>query len=97
VHRITREALANVARHAAGNTVEVGADLVDGTVRLVVADHGRAASAPDPNSGHFGLIGMSERARAIGGHLDAGATVDGWRVDARLPVLAAPSSELTRS
>ena len=97
VHRITREALANVARHAAGNTVEVGADLVDGDVRLVVADHGRAASAPDPNSGHFGLIGMSERARAIGGQLDAGATADGWRVDARLPVLAAPSSELARS
>jgi signal transduction histidine kinase len=97
VHRITREALANVARHAAGNTVEVGADLIDDTVRLVVADHGRAASAPDPNSGHFGLIGMSERARANGGHHDAGATADGWRVDARLPVLAAPSSELTRS
>jgi signal transduction histidine kinase len=97
VHRITREALANVARHAAGNTVDVRADLVDGDVRLVVADHGRAASAPVPNSGHFGLIGMSERARAIGGTLDAGATADGWRVDARLPVLAAPSSELTRS
>jgi signal transduction histidine kinase len=97
VHRITREALANVARHAPGNTVEVRAGLVGGDVRLVVADHGRAASAPDPNSGHFGLIGMGERARAIGGHLDAGATADGWRVDARLPVLAAPSSELTRS
>jgi signal transduction histidine kinase len=96
VHRITREALANVARHAAGNTVEVRADLVAGDVRLVVADHGRAAKAPDPNSGHFGLIGMSERARAIGGQLDAGATADGWRVDARLPVLAAPSSELAR-
>jgi signal transduction histidine kinase len=97
VHRITREALANVARHAAGNTVEVRADLVDGDVRLVVADHGQPAAPPDPNRGHFGLIGMSERARAIGGHLDAGATTDGWRVDARLPVLAAPSSELARS
>ncbi len=97
VHRIMREALANVARHAAGNTVEVHADLVDGDVRLVVADHGEPAAPPDPNSGHFGLIGMSERARAIGGDLDAGATADGWRVDARLPVLASPSSELARS
>jgi signal transduction histidine kinase len=97
VHRITREALANVARHAAGNTVEVIADLVDGDVRLVVADHGHPAAPPDPHSGHFGLIGMGERARAIGGEFDAGATADGWRVDARLPVLAAPSSELARS
>jgi signal transduction histidine kinase len=97
LHRITREALANVARHAAGNRVEVRADIEDGDVRLVVADHGRAAPAPDPNSGHFGLVGMSERARALGGTLDARATVDGWRVDARLPILAAPSTEFVPS
>ena len=97
VHRITREALANVARHASENRVEVIAAVDRGTVLLTVADHGLAAAAPDPNSGHFGLIGMSERARALGGSLDAGTTVDGWRVDARLPILAAPSSEFARS
>jgi signal transduction histidine kinase len=97
VHRITREALANVARHAPGNRVEVIAAVDHGAVLLTVADHGRAAAAPDPNSGHFGLIGMSERARALGGTLDAGTTMDGWRVDARLPILAAPTSEFVRS
>ena len=97
VHRITREALANVARHAPGNTVEMIAAIDRGDVRLTVADHGRAAAQPDPNSGHFGLVGMSERARALGGSLDAGTTSDGWRVDARLPILAAPSSEFARS
>ena len=97
VHRILREALANVARHAPGNTVEVIAAIDDNDVLLTVADHGRAAASPDPNSGHFGLIGMSERARALGGSFDAGTTVDGWRVDARLPILAAPSSEFARS
>lgn len=97
VHRIIREALANVARHAPGNTVEVIAAIDDNDVLLTVADHGRAAASPDPNSGHFGLIGMSERARALGGSFDAGTTVDGWRVDARLPILAAPSSEFARS
>ena len=96
VHRIAREALANVARHAARNSVEVLADVDGGTVRLTVADHGRPAVAPDPNTGHFGLIGMSERARALGGSLDAGATADGWRVAARLPILATPSNELVR-
>ena len=97
IHRIAREALANVARHAAGNAVEVVADVEDGTALLTIADHGRPAAAPDPNAGHFGLIGMGERARALGGSLDAGATLDGWRVDARLPILAAPSNELVRS
>ncbi len=70
---------------------------IDGDVLLTVADHGRAAAAPDPNSGHFGLVGMSERARALGGSLDAGTTADGWRVDARLPILAAPSNEFVPS
>ena len=46
VHRITRESLANVARHAAGNSVRGRADLVDEEVRLTVADHGRPAAAP---------------------------------------------------
>jgi signal transduction histidine kinase len=96
-HRIAREALANVARHAPGNTVEVIAAIVDGDVLLTVADHGRVAAAPDPNRGHFGLVGMSERARALGGSLDAGTTADGWRVDARLPILAAPSNEFVPS
>ena len=39
---------------------------------------------------------MGERARALGGSFDAGATADGWRVDARLPVLSAPSSRVRR-
>jgi signal transduction histidine kinase len=97
VHRIIRESLANVARHAPANSVEVLADIEGGEVRLVVADHGRPAATPDPSGGHFGLVGMSERARALGGSLDAGATVDGWRVDARLPILTSPSNEFVRS
>ena len=92
VHRIAREALANVARHAPGNTVELSAEVVGNDVRLSISDRGRAATSPDPNAGHFGLVGMAERARALGGSLDAGATTDGWRVDARLPILTTPSS-----
>jgi signal transduction histidine kinase len=90
LHRISREALANVARHAPGNQVELALDLDPdtGEVRLVVADHGRAAASPQPDNGHFGLMGMRERARALGGELDAGPTADGWRVEARLPLLA---------
>jgi signal transduction histidine kinase len=92
VHRIAREALANVARHAPGNTVELSAEVVGSEVRLSISDRGRAATSPDRNAGHFGLVGMAERARALGGSLDAGATTDGWRVDARLPILTTPSS-----
>ena len=93
LHRIAREALANVARHAPGNTVVLSAEIVGGDVRVTIIDRGRAAAAPDPNTGHFGLVGMGERARALGGSFDAAATADGWRVDARVPVLSAPSSQ----
>jgi signal transduction histidine kinase len=91
LHRISREALANVARHAPGNRVELTVDIDAGTdeVRLVVADHGRAPTAQHHANAHFGLVGMRERARAVGGHLEAGPTADGWRVEARLPLAAA--------
>ena len=87
LHRISREALANVARHAPGNRVELAVNLDPDTdeVRLVVVDHGRAPAAQDQPEGHFGLVGMRERARALGGKLDAGPTADGWRIEARLP------------
>jgi signal transduction histidine kinase len=90
LHRIGREALANVARHAPGNRVELALDVDPDAeeVRLVVADHGRAAASPQPGDGHFGLVGMRERARALGGELDAGPTADGWRIEVRLPLIA---------
>ncbi|HET6950679.1 MAG TPA: histidine kinase [Acidimicrobiales bacterium] len=90
LHRICGEALANVARHAPGNRVELAVDLDAATdeVRLVVADHGRAAAGGDHEDGHFGLVGMRERARAVGGELAAGPTPGGWRVEARLPLAA---------
>jgi signal transduction histidine kinase len=56
LHRIGREALANVARHAPGNRVELALDLDPDAdeVRLVVADHGRAAASPNPTTGTSG-------------------------------------------
>jgi signal transduction histidine kinase len=98
LHRISREALANVARHAPGNRVELTVDVDTDTdeVRLVVADHGRAPAAQDHANSHFGLVGMRERARAVGGDLDAGPTADGWRVEARLPLAAARGQQPLR-
>ena len=85
VHRVAREGLANVARHAPGNHVTLSVDVSGDAVRLVVADRGRPALPPDPDSSQFGLVGMAERARALGGQLEAGPTTDGWRVELQLP------------
>ena len=97
MHRIAREALANVARHASANRVDLRVFAGDDMVRLVVADQGRPASQPDTSAGHFGLVGMRERARALGGDLEAEPTSDGWLVTARLPMPAAQRDELLRA
>jgi signal transduction histidine kinase len=93
LHRIAREALANVARHAPTNRVELTLATRDGWAELTVVDRGRAAAPADDAPDHFGLVGMRERARALGGRLDAGPTDDGWCVRADLPLIALPQSQ----
>jgi signal transduction histidine kinase len=97
VHRVAREGLANVARHAPGNRVELRVDSVEDSVRLLVVDHGRPAAPPDPQALHFGLVGMAERARSLGGRFDAGPTPDGWRLEAYFPNAAAARDQFVSS
>lgn len=70
---IVSEALENVARHAEAGWVRVTLDRdADGDVRLTVADGGRGFAVGADGSGppgHFGLVGMHERAREIGAEL----------------------------
>ena len=85
-HRIVRESLANVARHAHPERVDVRVALVEGgcAVGIEVADHGRPMLHRWVDG--FGLIGMRERGRGLGGSLEVGPTSDGWRVCATLPL-----------
>jgi len=66
--RICQESLTNVARHSNASRVRISLHRADATVVLVVSDNGRGisqAALDDPHS--FGIIGMRERARALGG------------------------------
>jgi signal transduction histidine kinase len=92
LHRIAREALTNVARHAPGNRVDVSLAATGEGVRLRVVDSGVSGAASPAAGPHFGLVGMAERARAVGGELDAGPSADGWQVEARLPVRRHPEA-----
>jgi signal transduction histidine kinase len=89
-YRIAQEALANAALHAPRAQTVVGLELTDGQVRLEIESNGRdaAASAGEGQRPRYGLIGMRERATALGGEFAAGPTADGWRVRARLPLEA---------
>ena len=45
-----------------------------------------AAGADEPDRFQYGLVGMRERASALGGELTAGPTAGGWLVSCRLPL-----------
>jgi signal transduction histidine kinase len=93
-YRIVQEALTNVVRHANASTVSVSIDFTDDAVQVEVIDDGSGAAAK-PNGGRtggYGLIGMAERATAVGGELVTGAgPAGGFRVQARLPAATLPA------
>jgi signal transduction histidine kinase len=91
VIRIVQESLANCVRHAAGAEVDVVLDSVDGgDVRVRVDSRGGSALTRPPIRGNgWGLELLRERARALGGQLEAGPTDAGWSVRATIPVGAA--------
>jgi len=68
--RVAQEALGNAVKHAQASEVVVTLEADNGGVTLTVADNGRGfdSSAPLP-LGHLGIIGMRERAEAVGGRL----------------------------
>lgn len=83
-YRIVQEALTNARRHAAGAAVDVELRYSEEGLRLRVRDNGPGTPLA-PTDGH-GLLGMRERAAAVGGRLRAGpAALGGFLVEARLP------------
>jgi signal transduction histidine kinase len=90
-YRIVQESLTNVVRHADATSATVSVRYGPDTVVLDVYDDGRAAAngGPAEHGGH-GLIGMRERAAAIGGTLQAETEPGGgFRVHATLPIRGA--------
>ena len=86
--RITQEAVINAVRH--GSPTRIGIDVAErnGTITLTVNDDGVGFTLDAPGAGpdHWGLRGMRERARAIGGVLRVDtAPRAGTRVTAEVP------------
>jgi signal transduction histidine kinase len=86
-YRILQEALTNALRHASGSHVTALVEVTRDVVVVEVVDSGTRV-ARSVNGAGRGLIGMRERVRLYGGEVESGPDGDGFRVRARIPVLA---------
>ena len=97
--RIFQEALTNVAKHAGATRVTVTLRRQRQHLTLVIADNGRGMLPADRLKPHsFGLRGMSERARALGGTLSLSAAPGGGTmVTIKIRLTLAPPRDVTES
>jgi signal transduction histidine kinase len=88
LYRIAQESLTNVLKHAGpGTRARVHLRFADTAVELEVTDDGLGRPGPRQRSGGLGLLGMRERAAALGGSLDAKARAGtGWVVRVTVPL-----------
>ncbi|MFP1629237.1 sensor histidine kinase [Streptomyces sp. 5K101] len=92
---IATEALENSGRHAHATQVQAETGIVDGMLRISVLDNGTGLPAGTTldslrKAGHFGLVGMVERAAGIGARIriGRGRTTSGTEVRLDLPLAA---------
>ena len=88
IYRIFQEILTNIARHSRATRVDVHLEVVNNELKLRVSDNGKGIKKENINSRKsFGLIGMYERATALGGKLSiSGVSGIGTTVTLTLPL-----------
>jgi two-component system NarL family sensor kinase len=87
LYRIAQEALTNALRHAQADEVLLRLKTSPNRVELVIEDDGVGFSVNTTPDGRFGLVGMNERARLMGGDLEIqSALAEGTRVIVNIPL-----------
>lgn len=87
-YRLVMEGLTNARQHAPdARSVDVFVRRTPDWLLVRVADDGAAARTSPPRRHGYGLVGLTERVRALGGTITAGPGVTGgWVLDAALPL-----------
>ena len=101
VYRIAGEAVRNAFRHAHAVRIEVEIRYDSRQLRLRVRDNGKGIDpkvlAGDGRAGHYGLTGMHERAKLVGGKLAVWSELDsGTEAELTVPASVAYASPTTR-
>ncbi|HEX4265950.1 MAG TPA: histidine kinase [Verrucomicrobiae bacterium] len=93
--RIAQESVTNVVKHSGATTAKVLLDYAADSVRLEIEDNGKGFSTtshPGPAEGHFGLLGIRERATRLRGQASFQST-PGKGTLIRLDVPVDPTGE----
>ncbi len=87
LYRIAQEALANVVQHAAAQRATLSLATLPDQVTLVIADDGHGFDPERTTPDRFGLIGLNERVKLLGGTLQLHSSPgSGTRIEINLPL-----------
>jgi two-component system NarL family sensor kinase len=87
VYRIVQEALTNIVRHADAQNLTLALVITPEQVQLTIEDDGRGFEPAEVPNGHYGIIGMNERIKLLGGEMTLCSTPsDGTRLDIVIPL-----------
>lgn len=95
-YRTAQEALTNISKHAHCSEVRIELSDAEGVLTLEIADNGRGiqpAERDKPKA--FGLKGLQERARSVGGWMDVSSrSGEGTIITLTIPLSAQPAGNL---
>ncbi len=102
IYQVASEALRNAFRHAEAKQIEVELRYDERQLRLRVRDDGKGIDATflaaEGRAGHFGLHGMRERAKLMGGKLTVWTTAEsGTEIELIIPMARAYAASPSRS
>lgn len=85
---IVRESLYNTAKHTKAGQIWVWIDRVRGNIRIEICDNGDGFDTEEigKKAGHYGLIGIRERVRIMGGSMEISSGPDGTVIRVDVPL-----------
>ncbi len=92
LYRMVQEAFSNITRHAQASQASLNITFTDQALTIQVFDNGKGFDVPKSPaefapSGHYGLLGLHERAELIGASLEIRSTPgEGTHLTIRLPL-----------
>jgi two-component system NarL family sensor kinase len=85
--RIAQEAVTNAILHAHASQVQIDLVTLPDAVRMIVKDDGKGFNPDNIPPGRFGLLGLNERARLLGGKFQINSQPGaGTRIEVRIPL-----------